>query len=84
MKKREQRNKKIDSIDEFVYEKFEHARDLLRPVHDIDLRRWSHQQAKSMSFNQFVASDTWVLNFKRKHDICSRKITKVRNPTLLL
>ena len=71
------KRQKIDSIDEFVYETFEHARDLLHPVHEIDLRRWSHQQARSMSFNQFVASDTWLLNFKGKYDICSRKIRKV-------
>ena len=71
------KKQKVDSVDDFVYHKFEYARDLLCPVHDIDLRRWAHQQARSMSFNEFAASDTWLLNFKQKHDICSRKITKV-------
>jgi len=71
------KKQKVDSVDDFVDDKFERARDLLCPVHDIDLKRWSYQQARSMSFNEFTGSDTWLLNFKHKHDMCSRKITKV-------
>ena len=71
------KKQKVDHIDDFVYDKFENARDLLCPVHDIDLRRWAYQQARSMSFNEFIVSDSWLLNFKRKYYICSRKITKV-------
>ena len=71
------KKQKVDSVDDFVYDKFECARDLFCPVHDIDLKRWAYQQARPMSFNEFTVSDTWLLNFKRKYDICSRKITKV-------
>jgi hypothetical protein len=71
------KKQKVNSVDDFVYNRFECARDLLYPVHDIDLKRWAHQQARAISFNEFAASDTWLLNFKRKYDICSRKITKV-------
>jgi hypothetical protein len=71
------KKQKVDSVDDFVYEKFERARDLFCPVHDINLKRWGHQQARSMSFNEFAVSDTWLLNLKHKYDICSRKITKV-------
>ncbi len=46
------------------------------PVHDIDLKRWGLQKAKQINFNQFKASNTWLLNFKKKFSICSRKITK--------
>jgi hypothetical protein len=58
--------------------KFMHARDQLLPVHDRDLKRWGIAQAINMSFHELKASDTWVLNLKRKHGICSRKVTKVR------
>ena len=30
-----------------------------------------------MFFHEFVASDTWILAFKHKYNICSRKVTKV-------
>ena len=32
---------KVDSLEDFVYDKFERARELLRPVHDMDLKRWA-------------------------------------------
>ena len=37
------KKQKIDSVEDFVYDKFEGARELLRPLHDIDLKRWSQQ-----------------------------------------
>ena len=49
---------KIDSVEDFVYDKFERARELLRPVHDIDLKRWAQQQARSTFFHEVIASDT--------------------------
>ena len=33
------KKQKIDSVEDFVYDKFERARELLRPVHNIDLKR---------------------------------------------
>ena len=33
------KKKKIDSVEDFVDDKFARARELLRPVHDIDLKR---------------------------------------------
>ena len=32
------KKQKIDSVEDFVYDKFERALELLRPVHDIDLK----------------------------------------------
>ena len=71
------KTQKIDSVEDSVYDKFEGARELLRPVHDIDLKRWAQQQALSTFFYEFVASDTWILTFKHKYNIRSRKVTKV-------
>ena len=70
------KKQKIDSVQDFVYDKFEGARELFRPVHDIDLKRWAQQQARSTFFQEFVASDTWILAFEHKYNICSRKVTK--------
>ena len=52
------KKQKIGSVEDFVYDKFERARELLRPVHDIDLKRWAQQQARSTFFHEVVASDT--------------------------
>ena len=65
------KKQQIDSVEDFVYDKFEGARELLRPVYDIDLKRWAQQQARSTFFHEFVASDTWILTFKHKYNICS-------------
>ena len=71
------KKQKIDSVEDFVYDKFERARELLRPVHDIDLKRWAQQQARSTFFHEFVASDKWIWAFKHKYNMCSRQVTKV-------
>ncbi|CAF4575949.1 unnamed protein product, partial [Didymodactylos carnosus] len=68
---------KVDSIEDYVYNNFERARDILCPVHDMDLKRWAIRKARMISLHDFVASDHWILNIKHKHDICSRKIIKV-------
>ncbi|CAF2744270.1 unnamed protein product [Rotaria sp. Silwood2] len=46
------------------------------PVHDLDFKRWALRIAKERSLNDFPASYDWVGNFKRRHSVCSRKITK--------
>ncbi len=42
------------------------------------LRLWAlHKVHKiGLSTNSFQAFDTWILNFKRKNNIVSRKVTK--------
>ena len=71
------KKQKIDSVEDFVYDKFERAPELLRPIHDIDLKWWIQQQPRSTFFHEFVASDTWILAFKHKYNICSQKVTKI-------
>lgn len=68
---------KIDSLNDYVYNNFERARDILCPIHELDLRRWAIRRARMMSLHDFVASDHWISTFKQKHNICSRKIIKV-------
>lgn len=63
---------------------FERAREKALPVHDIDLRLWAVRQAMDESLNNFVASEHWLYTFTHKHNIVSRKITKVRGSKLFL
>ncbi|CAF2847958.1 unnamed protein product [Rotaria sp. Silwood2] len=73
------KQQKIDCINDHVYEKFENARLQSLPVHDRDICRWGYQKAVEISFYDFRASNYWLINFKRKNNICSKKITKVAN-----
>ena len=68
---------KLDEIDQYTYENFEKARAEHLIVHDIHLKRWALQKAREIDDNTFKASDNWVLRFKRRHALCSRKITKL-------
>jgi hypothetical protein len=72
------KKQKLDKIDDHVFDMFERAREKALPVHDIDLRRWALQRAMDESLHNFVASKHWLHTFKHKHNIVSRKITKVR------
>ncbi|CAM4778789.1 unnamed protein product [Rotaria magnacalcarata] len=71
------KKQKVDDVDIFVYDQFENARHQLLPVHDIDLRRWSLKKARELNLHDFEASNTWLLGFKHRHRISSRKITQL-------
>ncbi|CAF2838549.1 unnamed protein product, partial [Rotaria sp. Silwood2] len=71
------KQQKLDEIDQYTYKKFEKARGDFLIVHDTDLKKWSLQKAREIHDTTFRASDNWVLNFKRRHTLCSRKITKL-------
>jgi hypothetical protein len=77
------RLQKLESVNNYVYHKFEQARQSYLPVHDLDLRRWSLEKARQELFHDFVASQKWLFNFKIQHNICSRKVTNVSNFSLL-
>jgi hypothetical protein len=70
--------KKIDKIDDYVFDMFERTRENSLPVHEIDLRRWAIKKAMDESLHNFVASSHWLHTFKHKHNIISRKFTKVK------
>ncbi|CAF0921229.1 unnamed protein product [Adineta steineri] len=71
------RKEKMENIDVYVYDQFEHARHEYLSVHDIDLRRWGHQKARELNLHDFQASGGWLWKFKYRHGICSRRITKL-------
>ena len=83
MQKEGTKCEKMENINNYVYNKFEQARELFLPVHDLDLRRWALKKAEQESLHEFVASGKWLFNFKIQYNICSRKVTKVSDMCLL-
>ncbi|CAF3760184.1 unnamed protein product [Rotaria socialis] len=71
------KRQKINNVDEYVYKKFLNAREKFLPVHDVDLCRWGLQAAKEYKIDNFRASSFWLLGFKTRHSICSRRITNI-------
>lgn len=63
-------------INNFVYKKFNDATTRKLIVHEKDLKRWALIKKREVNLSDFVASDFWLVCFKRKHRIVSRKITK--------
>jgi len=76
------KKQKIDQVDDDVFDMFERARGNGLPVHDVDLRRWALKKAMDESLNDFTTSHHWLLTFKYKHNIISRKVTKVRRSVI--
>jgi hypothetical protein len=68
---------KFDQIGSFVYDSFMKARSQLLSVHNIDLRRWAMKKAVELSDHIFIDSDYWIYRFKKRHNIFSRKVTKL-------
>ena len=71
------KRERMKVIDDFVYDKFEEARDALLSVQDWDLKRWSLPKATENSVITFQASEYWLPVFKDRYRICSRKIKKL-------
>lgn len=71
------KREKLDIIEPFVFSLFENARAKSLVIHDSDLQRWARQKARELSLTNFSASTYWVLCFKRRNSIVSRKITKL-------
>ena len=67
---------KLQEISKHVFSEFKRARDNFLIVHDQDLQRWAKNKARELDF-QFQASDSWLLHFKRRNGIVSRKVTKI-------
>jgi hypothetical protein len=67
---------KLLSINEFVHQKFNEAINKRLIVHDKDLKRWAILKKTEVELIPFVASHFWIISFKRKYRIVSRKITK--------
>lgn len=70
---------KFNIVDNAVISRFHEARKEFKCVKDIHLRQWAIQASQSFrdsNFN-FKASRNWTANFKLRHSIVSRKITKL-------
>lgn len=67
---------KLAKISTRTLEKFMQAKRNHMTLHDIDIRRWALSIAKELHCDNFKASPSWVLNFKKAHNIVSRKVTK--------
>lgn len=71
------KQQKLEKIDQYVFDRFTKIRSSFLPVHDQDLRRLAITKAKQLLLNNFKGSTYWILNFKRRHQISSRKVTKI-------
>lgn len=71
------RYSKLDEMDARVFGEFELARAAGHSVHDFMFRRWGRDAADTLNETSFLASDSWVLNFKQRHNLGSRKTTKL-------
>lgn len=70
------RQQKLKQLDQLVLNEFIQARAECLPIHDQDLKRIAISKARKLSLINFVASSSWLLNFKHRHHITSRKVTK--------
>ena len=61
----------------YVFEECEKAREKLLSIHDINFKTWGIRKAREIGDHTFQASEHWLWDFKRRHGICSRKITKL-------
>ncbi len=66
----------MERVEHFVLDRFLSAPKNILPVHDLGVKRWALSQAKTENINGFEASDYWLLNFKKRNGISSRKVTK--------
>ena len=71
------KRQKMQNIDQVVYKKILNAQEQHLPIPDIDIYRWELQAAKQMNLDDFHASIAWLLEFKKRHGIYSRKITNI-------
>jgi len=70
------RRQKLDRVEIFVLNKFDDARANSLPVHEVDIQRWALYQARAEGLDDFTASHHWLINFKRRNRISSRRVTK--------
>ncbi|XP_076670748.1 uncharacterized protein LOC143370037 [Andrena cerasifolii] len=70
------RKVKLLSIVQNVLDKFQTAIDQGSLIHNIDIRRWALEAKEEVNLPTFKAGHTWVMNFKKVHNIVSRKVTK--------
>ena len=71
------KRQKLEAIDSFTFSCFEKARAQLLSVHEVDIKDWALKKAREINDTTFAAADFWLHQFKRRHHMCGRKITKL-------
>ena len=78
IKKNGTRLEKLEKIKQFMWDEFYVKRAIEKEaVHDTDLQRFAIQKAREMNWEEFKASETFVLEFKKEHQISSRRYNKL-------
>lgn len=67
----------LEKVAEHTWKMFKTTREQHHRVHDSDIAKWALVKAKELNINQFRASDSWILRFKRRYGITDRAITRV-------
>lgn len=67
---------KLYRVAQYTLDNLKEAIDSKITVHDIDVRRWALQKKHELNMTWFKAGRWWVWQFKKTHNIVSRKITK--------
>jgi hypothetical protein len=70
------RQQKLNRVENFLLDRFRSARDNYLPVHDLDIQRWALSRRNWRIYIIFTASHHWLLNFKKRNGISSRRVTK--------
>mgnify|MGYP000933764873 CR=1 FL=1 len=69
-------NSKMKNINEYTFSMVQQARSSQRILHDYMIRRWAINRANEIGARSFFsASSTWILKFKKRYGIVSRKVT---------
>lgn len=76
VQKNGRRNDKMKFIHDFVLQKFSDSRLDLNIAHDRTISEWAMEANQVVKYPRFKATDTWILNWKSKARVVSRKITR--------
>lgn len=76
LKKGGTQREKLLEISTYVFNNFLAATDSHGIIHDVNLKKWALEKKEEIGLTNFKASRKWISNFKRRHNIVSRKITK--------
>ena len=68
---------KLQKVKQFMWNEFYVKRAIEKAVHDTDLQCFAIQKVMEMNWEEFKASETFVLAFKKEHQISSRRYNKV-------
>ena len=72
------RYEKLKQIKEFMFNQFYLKRAIEKEtVHDTDLELFAIQKARELNWDNFKASELFIMRFKREHRISSRRYNKL-------